>query len=111
MLISENRRKAERERSAVMYSYMYEEVDMSVLDTVRGMVVGIQDNGLKILLENGETAFAFFGGLKYGTKVLCQIRKKAAHGKQTRVAIDSVDWDGDQIAWPDMMDGYEREAA
>ena len=61
-------------------------------DVVVGTVYGGCKSGVFLRLENGEEAFAKFGILKNGTKVLCSILKKADARKKflTLASVDSV---------------------
>ena len=54
------------------------------------VVTGGCSRGLFLRLENGQEAFASFGGLVPGTEVLCTVLKKATERWRVLVAIDSV---------------------
>lgn len=73
-----------------MWSYEYEDDDYSVRDGVRAVVTGGCSKGLFLRLENGQEAFATFGGLVPGTEVMCTVLKKATERWRVLVAIDSV---------------------
>ena len=64
--------------------------DYEIRDVVSGTVTGGCASGLFLKLENGEVAFARFGALESGTKVLCSILKKATDKWLLLVSIDSV---------------------
>lgn len=73
-----------------MWSYEYDEDDYNVRDGVRAVVTGGCSKGLFLHLENGQEAFASFGGLVPGTEVICTVLKKATERWRVLVAIDSV---------------------
>ena len=73
-----------------MWSYEYDEDDYNVRDGVRAVVTGGCSKGLFLRLENGQEAFASFGGLVPGTEVICTVLKKATERWRVLVAIDSV---------------------
>ncbi len=73
-----------------MWSSEYFDEDFSVKDGVYGIITGGCKKGLFITLENGQEAFAEFGGYPYGTKVLCTVLKKATDKWRVFVSIDSV---------------------
>ena len=64
--------------------------EYDIHDVVMGTVTGGCANGVFLKLENGENAYAKFGFLKSGTKVLCSILKKATEKWLTLTSIDSV---------------------
>ena len=47
------------------------ETELSVRDCVRGVVVSNRAGVCHLLLETGESAVAFFGGISEQTEVLC----------------------------------------
>lgn len=59
-------------------------------EMVCGVVTGGCRSGLFVELDNGQEAFAPFGGLYLGTKVLCTVLKNATDRWRVLVAIDSV---------------------
>lgn len=71
-----------------MWSYEYD--DYNVRDGVHAVVTGGCSKGLFLRLENGQAAFASFGGLVPGTEVLCTVLKKATERWRGLVSIDSV---------------------
>lgn len=73
-----------------MWSNEYQDNEFNVRDGVCGVITGGCRNGLFVELENGQEAFALFGGLYPGTKVLCTVLKKATEKWRVLVAIDSV---------------------
>lgn len=73
-----------------MWSNEYQDDEFHVRDGVYGVVTGGCRSGLFVELENGQEAFAPFGGLHPGTKVLCTVLKKATEKWRVLVAIDSV---------------------
>ena len=73
-----------------MWSYEYEGDDYNVRDGVRAKVTGICGTGLFLRLENGEEAFAYFGGPALGAEVLCTVLRKATKKCRTLVAVDSI---------------------
>lgn len=66
------------------------EETVNVGDSVYGVVVGSCCKGLFLLLDQGEEAFACFGTLDIGTKVLCSIIKKGVDSEKTFVEVDAV---------------------
>lgn len=62
-----------------MWSWDYEE-GTNIRDGVRGTVTGGCSKGIFLALEDGQEAFAHFGGLNPGTTVLCTVLKKAIGG-------------------------------
>lgn len=73
-----------------MWSNEYEYDDYNVRDGVHAVVTGGCSKGLFLRLENGQEAFASFGGLVSGTEVLCTVLKKATERWRVLVSIDSV---------------------
>lgn len=73
-----------------MWSYEYKDDDYNVQDGVHAVVTGGCSKGLFLCLENGQEAFASFGGLVLGTEVLCTVLKKATERWRVLVSIDSV---------------------
>ena len=74
-----------------MWSYEYEGDDYNVRDGVRAEVTGRCSKGLFLQLENGQEAFAYFGGISLGAKVLCTVLKKPNREKgRALVAVDSI---------------------
>lgn len=59
-------------------------------DSCFATVVGASQKGIFLSLETGEEAFAFFGFLPKGTKVLVSKLKEAQGFYLTKVSIDSV---------------------
>lgn len=59
-----------------MWNWDYEE-GTNIRDGVRGTVTGGCSKGIFLALEDGQEAFAHFGGLNPGTTVLCTVLKKA----------------------------------
>ena len=74
----------------MMWSYEYEDNDHNVRDGVCAVVTRGCRKGTFLRLENGQEAFASFGGLMPGTEVLCTILKKSSKRWKVLVAIDSV---------------------
>ena len=64
--------------------------EYEIRDVVMGIVTGSCANGVFLQLENGESAYARFGFLQSGTKVLCSILKKATDRLRILTSIDSV---------------------
>ena len=64
--------------------------DLEVRDGAYGVVTGGSGRGLFLTMENGQGAFARFGSLCPGTKVLCTVLKKASESRRMFVSIDSV---------------------
>ena len=81
-------------RGAVMWSTNLWNHDFNAgyeaYDSAYGAVIGECSNGLFLELDNGETAFSYFGGLRKGTRVLGTIRRKAEDALRRLVSIDSV---------------------
>ena len=73
-----------------MWSNEYFDEDFNVKDGVYGVITGGCKSGVFLKLENGQEAFATFGGLTPGTEVLCTVLKKATDKWRVLVAIDSV---------------------
>ena len=67
---------------------IYEEYE--IRDAVMGTVTRKCSKGLFLTLENGEEAYAKFGYLPIGTKVLCSVFKKASERLLMTVFIDSI---------------------
>ncbi len=64
--------------------------EVELFDTVTATVTDSCSSGLFLELENGEDAFAYFGALPSGCKVLCSVTHRATPKKRIRVSIDSV---------------------
>lgn len=73
-----------------MWSYECEDDNYNVLDGVRAVVTGGCSKGLFLVLENGQEAFASFGGLSPATEVLCTVLKKSTERWRVLVSIDAV---------------------
>ncbi len=73
-----------------MWRYEFEDDDYYVRVGVHAVVTGGCIKGLFLRLENGQEAFALFGGLVPGTEVLCTVIKKATERWRVLVSIDSV---------------------
>lgn len=69
----------------------YEEEGTNIRDGVRGTVIGGCSKGIFLTLEDGQEAFARFGGLNPGTTVLCTVLKKATEKWKVLVSIDSIE--------------------
>ena len=67
------------------------EDELSVRDCVRGVVVDNRAGVCRLLLETGENAIAFFGGIREQTEVLCTVLKLPPDGKDLLVSIDCDD--------------------
>ena len=63
---------------------------LNILDSVYGVVSGECKNGLFLLLENGQKAFAAYSKLSPGTRVLCTVFKPSCSKRKVTVAIDAV---------------------
>lgn len=74
----------------MMRSYEWNNDNYDVRDGVHAVVTGGCNKGLFLRLENGQEAFASFGGLVSGTEVLCTVLKKATERWRVLVSIDSV---------------------
>ena len=72
----------------MMWNYKCDENDCNIRD--KAVVTGGCSKGLFLRLENGQEAFASFGGLVPGTEVLCTVLKKATERWRVLVAIDSA---------------------
>lgn len=59
-----------------MWTWDYEEDGTNIRDGVRGTVTGGCSKGIFLALEDGQEAFAHFGGLNPGTTVLCTVLKR-----------------------------------
>lgn len=73
-----------------MWSYEYEDDNYNVRDGVRAVVTSGCSKGLFLVLENGQEAFASFGGLSPGTEMLCTVLKKSTERWRVLVSIDAV---------------------
>ena len=71
-----------------MWNWDYEEEGINIRDGVRGTVTGGCSKGIFLALEDGQEAFAHFGGLNPGTTVLCTVLKKATEKWKVLVSID-----------------------
>lgn len=78
--------------------YYYSQNDLNCRDTVYGTVVGGSKDGLFIRLDNYDMAFASFGYLPSGARVLCTVFKKAKGNNYAHVGIDTVVSDYDVAA-------------
>ena len=67
------------------------EDELSVRDCVRGVVVDNRAGVCRLLLETGENAIAFFGGIREQTEVLCTVLKLPHDGQDLLVSIDCDD--------------------
>ncbi|MBR4026430.1 MAG: hypothetical protein IKJ01_02575 [Lachnospiraceae bacterium] len=63
---------------------------MERYDAYEAIVKGNNRNGVFMVMENGESAFSFYGELPIGTKVIVSILKLANERFPARVAIESV---------------------
>lgn len=54
------------------------------------LVIGNCKNGIFIRLENNDVAYAPFGYLQKGIKVLCTLYRKAQKNKNAYVCVDTV---------------------
>lgn len=68
----------------------YVDNKLRIRDEVYGVVTSICRKGIFLELENGQSAFAYFGGLEVGDTVLCSLLRKATDTRKMLVAIDSV---------------------
>lgn len=73
-----------------MWNYEYKDDDYNIRDGVHAVVIGGCNKGLFLRLENGQEAFASFGGLIPGTEVFCTVFKKSTERWRVLVSIDSV---------------------
>lgn len=78
--------------------YPYEDNEINYKDCVYGTVIGCCKNGIYIRLENGDAAYAPFGYLQKGTRVLCTLFRKAEKNKNAYVCIDTVFYDSELAA-------------
>lgn len=70
----------------------YDENGINVGDVVYGVVTGVCSAGIFLSLEDGQEAFARFGGLEYGAKVPCTVLKKASETwRRVLVGVDSFE--------------------
>jgi len=74
-----------------MWKWDYEENGTNIRDGIRGTVIGSCRKGLFLALEDGQKAFAHFGGLNPGTTVLCTVLKKVTERWNVLVSIDFID--------------------
>lgn len=74
-----------------MYHFDFEHENCcNVCDGVYGVVRDNCRSGVFLELENGEMAYAPFGYLKPGQRVLCTVLRKARECMKTLVSIDSI---------------------
>ena len=73
-----------------MWSDLYPNEDYSIRDNVTGVVTKCRAETIEILLDNGQTAYAFFGANAPGERVLCTVLKKADERRDVKVSIDSI---------------------
>ena len=64
--------------------------ELNIKDSLKATVTGSNASGIYFILENGVTAFAFFGRLLSGTQVTCSIKRMATESRTTLVSIDGV---------------------
>lgn len=81
-----------------MWSTVFADEDFNIRDAVYGVVKYCCRRGTIIQLENGQEAFASFGGVRPGTKVFCTVLKKATERFRVFVSIDSVLYDEEESA-------------
>ena len=74
-----------------MWTWDYKEEGINIRDAVRGTVIGGCSKGVFLFLEDGQEAFARFGGLNPGTTVLCTVLKRATEKKRVFVSIESIE--------------------
>ena len=65
-----------------MWNYKCNDNECNIRDGVRAVVIGGCSKGVFLRLENGQEAFASFGGLVSGTEVFCTVLKKAKNKLQ-----------------------------
>lgn len=73
-----------------MCNNKFMEEDFNIGDSIAGTVSGGCSKGVFIELENGQVAFAKFGWIDPGTKVLCTVVKKAFESWRMLVTIDAI---------------------
>ena len=73
-----------------MRIWNYEEEGINIRDGVRGTVIGGCSKGIFLSLEDGQEAFAHFGGLNPGTIVLCTVLKKATEKWKVLVSLSLI---------------------
>ena len=64
------------EEEIVMWNYRCNDKECNIRDGVRAVVIGGCNKGVFLRLEDGQEAFASFGGLVSGTEVFCTVLKK-----------------------------------
>lgn len=75
-----------------MWNDKYEYQDsLDLKDCLYGCVTSRCKKGVFLTLENGEDAFAYFGGLNPGDRALCTVLKKPTERWRALVTIDSVE--------------------
>lgn len=62
----------------------------NVRDAVKGVVVGGDWRGVYLQLDDGDCAFASFGSLSIGTKVVATVLKHPTDFRPMLVSIDAV---------------------
>jgi len=73
-----------------MWTNEYIDENFNIGDGVTAVVTEECKSGIFLRLENGQEAFAKFGGLCPGVEVLCTVLKKATKTFRVLVAIDSI---------------------
>jgi len=73
-----------------MWKNEYTNENFNIGDGVTAVVTEKCKSGIFLQLENGQEAFARFGGLCPGTEVLCTVLKKATQTFRVLVTIDSI---------------------
>ena len=74
----------------MQYNEYLEEEGINVRDSVCGVVTGGCRSGLFLRLEDGQEAYARFGGIYPGARVLCTVIKRATDRWRVLVSVDSV---------------------
>ena len=72
--------------------------EIHVRDCVRGIIVSCCAGVCRVLLETGDSAYAFFGGAQERTEVLCTVVRLPHDGKSLMVSIDCIDSDAAMAA-------------
>ena len=64
--------------------------EYDIFDVLPATVIDSCNKGIFLRLEGGDEAFAYFGRLPIGTKLLCSVRKKATANLRALVSVDTV---------------------
>lgn len=72
--------------------------EINIRDSVRGVIISSCADICRVLLETGDSAYAYFGGAQEQTEVLCTVVRLPQNGKSLWVSIDCIDSDAAMAA-------------